>query len=401
MFNVVGFICYLKEYFVGLPCDCKEMERVLHMNAGLGDCSYAQNSFFQRRGSDIVKPILEETLLSMKMMMECCNTFRIADLGCSSSPNAIFTAQNITNTLKAKYTAAGISLPQFQVFFNDLPASDFNSLFRILPSFSLNTDNHNQEEAVDRSYFAAGVPGSFYGRLFPDKALHFVHSSFGLHWFSQVPAEILEKNSATWNKGNIFCHGGCRAVGEAYFLQFQRDFNTFLRSRAEEMVGGGRMFLLLLGRTPHDPTDQGPFGLAFKLLGTILNELVNQGFIEEEKVDSFNIPIYYPCPEEVSNEIAKEGSFEVQRLELLRRSENVPKEKLEAKTGSASAKESYGKTLSKQLRAVLESLMKHHFGEEIMVALFEKYGEIMARRWSDFIEYAEKGGDLVIVLQRK
>lgn len=375
---------------------------MFHMNAGLGDSSYAQNStFFQRRGSDNVKPILEETLLSMKMMMECCNTFRIADLGCSSSPNALFTAQNITNTLKAKYTAAGIPLLQFQVFFNDLPASDFNSLFGILPPFSVNTDYQNEEGAVDRSYFAAGVPGSFYGRLFPDKALHFVHSSFGLHWFSQVPAEILEKNSATWNKGNIFCHGGCRAVGEAYFLQFQKDFNTFLSSRAEEMVGGGRMFLLLQGRTPTDPTDQGSVGLSFELLETSLNELVNQGFIEEEKVDSFNIPMYCPCREEVSNEIAKEGSFEVQRLELLRRSENVPKEELEAITGSASAKESYGKSVSKQMRAVLESLIKHHFGEEIMDALFEKYGEIMAGRLSDFIEYSEKGGDLVIVLQRK
>lgn len=42
------------------------------------------------------------------------------------------------------------------------------------------------------------------------------------------------------------------------------------------MVGGGRMVLLLLGRTPHDPTDQGPLGLAFELLETSLNELVNQ-----------------------------------------------------------------------------------------------------------------------------
>jgi len=129
--------------------------------------------------------MLEEAILSMKLTVEC-KTFCIADLGCSSGPNALFAADNITKTLKAKYLSAGITVPQCQVFFNDLPASDFNSLFRILPSFSVNTDIKNDGGAVDRSYFAAGVPGSFYGRLFPDKTLHFVHSSFSLHWLSQV-----------------------------------------------------------------------------------------------------------------------------------------------------------------------------------------------------------------------
>ncbi|CAA3032622.1 SAM dependent carboxyl methyltransferase, partial [Olea europaea subsp. europaea] len=33
--------------------------------------------------------------------------------------------------------------------------------------------------------FISCVPGSFYGRLFPKKSLHFVHSSSSLHWLSQ------------------------------------------------------------------------------------------------------------------------------------------------------------------------------------------------------------------------
>ena len=144
------------------------------------------NAILQKSVLEIVEPVLEEAILSMKIPVEC-NTFCIADLGCSSGPNAFFAAENITKTVKAKYLSAGIThVPQCQVFFNDLPASDFNSLFRILPSFSANTDLQNQEGVAERPYFAAGVPGSFYGRLFPDKALHFVHSSFSLHWLSQV-----------------------------------------------------------------------------------------------------------------------------------------------------------------------------------------------------------------------
>ena len=79
----------------------------------------------------------------------------------------------------------------------------------------------------------------------------------------------------TWNKGKIYC-GGSRAVGEAYFRQFQKDFNAFLRARAEEMVGGGRMLLLLLGRTSSHPSDQGFMAFAWESLQSTLNDLVSQ-----------------------------------------------------------------------------------------------------------------------------
>ena len=137
---------------------------------------YVNAIILQKSVLEIVEPVLEETILSMKILVEP-KTFCIADLGCSSGPNTLFAAENITKTLKVKYLSAGITVPQSQVFFNDLPGSDFNSLFRTLPSFSANTDVQNEEGVANRSYFAAGVPGSFYGRLFPDKTLHFVHSS--------------------------------------------------------------------------------------------------------------------------------------------------------------------------------------------------------------------------------
>ena len=79
----------------------------------------------------------------------------------------------------------------------------------------------------------------------------------------------------TWNKGKIFA-GGSPAVGEAYFRQFQKDFNAFLRALAKEMVGGGRMCLLLMGRTSQDPTDQGFIALHWESLENNLNDLVSQ-----------------------------------------------------------------------------------------------------------------------------
>ena len=34
-------------------------------------------------------------------------------------------------------------------------------------------------------------------------------------------------------------------------------------------------------------------------------------------MDSFNLPMYGPFTEEVRSEVAREGSFEIQRLELV------------------------------------------------------------------------------------
>lgn len=374
-----------------------QIEKVFHMNGGVGDCSYAHNSTLSQKSAlKLIDPILEECILSMKFMER--NTFRIGELGCSSGPNALLPAETIIKSLKAKYSSAGIPVPQFQVFLNDLPCTDFNTLFRALPPSGITEQN----DAGGRSYFAAGVPGSFYYRLFPDNSLHFVHSSYSLHWLSQVPSEVLEKNSVTWNKGKISAEGS-RAVGEAYFRQFQRDFSAFLKARAKEVVAGGRMVFIFMGRTSPDPNGQCMLSISWELLESSLNDLVSQGLIEEEKVDSFNMPVFCPCCEEVSSEIAREGSFEIQRLELLTKAamDEVKTEVMGAIRGSPAEREAYGKSYATRLRAVTESLLKFHFGEEVMDSLFQRCGEALVNRLSKIDEFEIQGGYLIMVLERK
>lgn len=59
------------------------------------------------------------------------------------------------------------------------------------------------------------------------------------------------------NKGKLYLSKTSPLrVLEAYLLQFQKDFSLFLKSRAEEMVSGGRMVLSFLGRTDIQPTTE-------------------------------------------------------------------------------------------------------------------------------------------------
>ena len=82
------------------------------------------------------------------------------------------------------------------------------------------------------------------------------------------------------------------------------------------------MLLVLISRISgdrisRDLSDQGLLSISLEALGSSLNDFVSEGLIEEEKVNSFNIPFYAPCPEEVSSEVGREGSFEILGFDLM------------------------------------------------------------------------------------
>ena len=118
-------------------------------------------------------------------------------------------------------------------------------------------------------------------------------------------------------------------------------------------------------------------------------------------MDSFDMPVFGPCLEEVRSEVAREGSFQIELLELLKSSEMFSKEEMAAISGSASGKEAHRKTFAKAMRTTMENLLKYHFGDEVMEALFKRYGEIMAKKVIKSIDSTSEGGFLNIVLERK
>ena len=121
------------------------------------------------------------TNLYCSIMPQCLG---IAELGCSSGPNALFVILELVSTAYKACQKRGRQLPEIQVFLNDLPGNDFNTLFKTVTKFQQNL-SQEMGNGVGPCYFM-GVPGSFYGRLFPNRSLHFVHSSYSVHWLSQV-----------------------------------------------------------------------------------------------------------------------------------------------------------------------------------------------------------------------
>ncbi|CAH1413591.1 unnamed protein product [Lactuca virosa] len=344
-----------------------DVEKVFHMNGGLGDNSYAQNSSLQKKASDMVKHItlktLEETYISTTP-----ESLGIADLGCSSGQNTLSTIRDMVEAIdKTAGKLHNTPPPEFRIHLNDLPTNDFNATFKILPDFhqALNHQRRHRSPNHNSSVYIAGYPGTFYGRLFPDKCLHFIYSSYSLHWLSKVPPGLYDKNGKSVNKGSLYIsESSSPQVSKAYFDQFQEDFSMFLRSRSKELLAGGRMVLILLGRRDRSHVDRGNSFL-WELLSRSFATLVSQGEVKQEKVDGYDSHFYAPSRDELEEEVKKDGCFKMELFEMFEMERN------------SGAYMSHGTAVARTVRAIQESMISRHFGVEILDNLFENYGKLI------------------------
>ncbi|XP_024968574.1 indole-3-acetate O-methyltransferase 1 [Cynara cardunculus var. scolymus] len=361
-----------------------KLERLLSMKGGKGEASYANNSQAQAKHARSMLHLLKETLDGVQLNSPE-TPFVVADLGCSSGSNTIFIVNVIIDHITKRYQTSGdhSDLPEFSAFFADLPSNDFNTLFQLLPPLA-NQDVGTMEECLastgHRPFFAAGVPGSFYRRLFPAKSVDVFYSAFSLHWLSQVPEIVVDSSSETYNKGKIFIHGAKKSTANAYRKQFQADLAGFLKMRSKEMKKGGSMFIALLGRTSEDPTDQGGAGLLF---GTHFqdawDDLVQEGLITSEKRDDFNIPVYAPSLQDFREVVEANGSFSIKKLEVFQGGSplvvNRPDDAAEV-----------GRALANSCRSVSGVLVDAHIGDKLGDELFLRVANRATKKAEEMLE---------------
>ncbi|TKY63371.1 Theobromine synthase 2 [Spatholobus suberectus] len=341
-------------------------ERILCMNGGMEERSYAKNSTLQEKVILKVKPLLEENVKRLLCCTNFKNNLKVADLGCSSGPNTLmvmFDIVTIINNTKLSLNGE-VPVTVLQIYLNDLFGNDFNNIFKLLPNFY-----QRIRETGDKvgACFVNATPGNFYGRLFPNNYIHFFHSSCSLHWLSQAPEKLTKGAAGPLNKGNIcMTTTSLPAVYEAYFEQFQRDFKLFLKSRSDELKPGGSILLTFVGREK----DQ-EINYPWLVIGMVLKDMVLEGLVEEGKLDSFNLPIYGPTIEEVRHVIEAEGSFTLQTLKSFKMGWDA---NLQEDVGACVLDSKMrGEFIAKYARSGLEPLLTAEFGKDIMDELFLRF----------------------------
>ncbi|KAI9124975.1 hypothetical protein K1719_003591 [Acacia pycnantha] len=345
-----------------------DVAQVLQMKGGTTETSYSNNSSYQKKVISSTKPIREEAIACFCREKIIPKTLAVADLGCSSGPNTLFVIHELIETVEKICRDLHHESPEYIIFLNDLPINDFNTIFKSLESFQQKLSNNKGKK--NGPCYITGVPGSFYGRIFPSKSLHFVHSSNSLHWMSQVPEGVEN------NKGNVCLTSTSPSnVCDAYYHQFQRDFSLFLKCRAQELVEGGHMVLTLLGRRSNNDPSLNKSCHIWDIVAEALNDMVLEGKIKEDELDSFNVPFYTPSSSELKLEVEKEGSFTINHLEEFEIS-------WEAAYDEKRYDDSKEYQIAQFMRAVSEPLLVSHFGEALMDTLFLRCQRILADHMS-------------------
>ncbi|GMP59387.1 hypothetical protein CsSME_00022678 [Camellia sinensis var. sinensis] len=298
------------------------------MNGGDGANSYSKNSRYQGEAINVVKEMIIEAIAKKFdiSLSFSSNTIRIADLGCSVGPNT------------------------------------FNAMKR--------------------------VPGSFYGRLFPKSSIHLMYSSFALQWLSKVPEELLDNGSLAWNKGKIHYTIASKEITNVYAAQFAKDMDAFFNARADEIIVGGMMILIMPGLADGVQYSQDPGRPFFYAFNQSLLDMVKLGMINEDEVDSFNLPLYTTSPKEMTKVVERNGCFSIERMEV---SDTRPKN-----DGPTNVP-----AILTHFRVGWEGIFTKHFGSKIFEELFERTLNKSAEISSMLESSCGKGTQLFLVLKRK
>ncbi|XP_062107479.1 probable S-adenosylmethionine-dependent methyltransferase At5g37990 isoform X2 [Humulus lupulus] len=362
-----------------------ELPQVFPINGGGEDeKNYQSNSSLQKKGVDANNVFIKEGILDkldVDQLIAASQTtpkaFTIVDMGCPVEIDALAALQNVIDTVKLKIESSAVYEHlspnlEFQVFINGPTTRDFNTLFRSIP--------------MNKPYYAAGAPGSFYGRLFPISSLHFVYSTYSLHWLSKVPDGVGDERSPAYNKGKIYCMSSPKVVADAYEAQFARDIEAFLKARELEVVPGGLIAFSIVTVPPDSKCITPTF---FEILGSVLLDMAAKGITSKEKVNSFNLPIYLATPPQLVGLIKRNENFSIERMEQLCRPRELFYEA------------DFPEKLTIHYRAVMENLFSDHFGTEVVNVMFDQFKNEVTET-AVFMDLSHKQGlESFVLLKRK
>uniref|UniRef100_A0ACD5XFF6 Uncharacterized protein n=1 Tax=Avena sativa TaxID=4498 RepID=A0ACD5XFF6_AVESA len=328
-------------------------KQMLRMSHGQGETSYALNSSFQSTQQNRMKPLIEAAIVDLCSSNNSSlpGTMLIADLGCSSGPNALALVSIAIEAIQNHYLQFQQPPPEVCMLLNDLPDNDFNSVAKSLVALR----QSNSKPVI----LTGVVPGSFYERLFTSGSLHLVCSSNSLHWLSKAPEDLTRNQIPAYDIDEHVRRDRIPMVLEAYAKQFRKDFTLFLELRAKELVQGGRMIVSLVGRSDVITTR---FFYISEIVSQILRVMVLEGVIDKAKYDSFYIPTYSPSSEELREIIQEEGSFSITDLRVH-----------DPRTGVISTPSRF----LNFLRAIFEPVLVQHFGD-----VMDEFVRTWERRWS-------------------
>ena len=226
---------------------------------------YNKHSELQARSAEEAHEVLERALASVTIAP---GPLTVADFGSSQGHNSMRQMALVLDGLSKRIG----SRREIMVVHTDLPHSDFTSLFVMLESAP---DSYRRGRD---HVFVSAVGHSFFDRLLPAGSLGFGWSAFALHWMSALPAAL---------RGHIWPASAASDEAEALAEVAAGDWHNFLSSRAEELVPGGQLVLVIGAADETGATGLEPM---MDLANGVLRALVVEGKLAADVYTAMTIP---------------------------------------------------------------------------------------------------------------
>jgi hypothetical protein len=226
---------------------------------------YNEHSELQARSAEEADGMLGRGLAAVTLSP---GPLTIADFGSSQGHNSMRQMALVLDRLTER---TGQS-QDIMVVHTDLPHSDFTSLFMMLetaPDSYRRGRNH---------VFVSAIGHSFYDRLLPAGSLTFGWSAFALHWMSALPLAL---------RAHIWPISGAPDEAAALAAVAAVDWRNFLAHRAEELVPGGQLVLVIGAVDETGATGLEPM---MDLANDVLKALVAEGKLDAEVYATMTIP---------------------------------------------------------------------------------------------------------------
>ena len=108
---------------------------------------------------------------------------------------------------------------------------------------------------------------------------------------------------------------------------------------------------------------------------------LRQGTISHEDLDSFNLPMYFACPEEMRSAVKQNGCFGIEIMEYTPQQNPQPRE------------------FASMVKSGMGESLRHHFGEDVSDELVDS----LSKKVEDNLDVfeSENSGSLFVLLKRK
>jgi hypothetical protein len=226
---------------------------------------YNRHSELQARSAEESDGVLGRALSAVTISP---GSLTIADFGSSQGHNSM---RQVALALDRLTERTGQSR-DIMVVHTDLPHSDFTSLFVMLEAAS---DSYRRGRD---HVFTSAIGHSFYERLLPAASLTLGWSAFALHWMSASPLAL---RAHIWP---VFAAPDeARALAELAAV----DWRNFLAHRAEELVPGGQLVLVVGAADETGATGLEPM---MDVANGVLKALVAEGRLDAGAYAAMTIP---------------------------------------------------------------------------------------------------------------